>query len=641
MSTVRQLCHLDTRWTASGDEHGRFLCTLTNISDRTLDRFILGVTTVTLNLDPTRITNARRVRFDGSCHEFAPVEALQLAPGDSWSFEIGGLFRKPRHFVDGMSAAYLILDDGEVAGVHSSDLMLEDEVPSMPSTDMPLGELTLPVGLLPWPNSCQLSDFTAPPVALYPQTDADTAILAAISEAGQLARRLFPNVPGPFALHAVRGGLPIRFRKAETLRPSGFRLDFTGDSVTLSAGDATAIWHGLLTLAQLHHAAHAQPQRFVFPHHGVIEDHPRFGWRGCHLDVSRQVYSAAQVRRFIDILAWHKMNVLHWHLTDDEGWRVEIKAFPELVAIGSRRGPNARLSAQLGGGAEDVAGHYTQDEVAGIVSHAGRLHLNIMPEIDVPGHCAAMLEAMPQLRDPGEPWGDYFSGQGFPNNALNPAVDAVYPVLDAIFGELVGLFPFAYVHIGGDEVASKAWLASPLATALMRRLHLTETQELQAHFLRHVKQALDRLGKRMAGWNEVSRGGGVDPDGTLLVNWERTATGPELARRGYDVVMSPGEAYYLDMAQSACWLEPGHHWAGTVSPQKTYMFEPATGFPPQLADRLRGIQAGIWGEHLTSRERFNHMVFPRLSAVAEAAWTLGENKNWLRFCAQSKLMPQL
>lgn len=420
-----------------------------------------------------------------------------------------------------------------------------------------------------------------------------------------------------------------------------YGIDFAPDRIVLRASGGLGRWYGLITLAQLHHAAQAEPQTFGFPATGSIIDGPRYGWRGSHLDVSRQFYPIEQVRRFIDILAWNKMNVLHWHLTDDEGWRIEIKAFPELTTVGNRRGPTEPGSPQLGTGVESVTGFYTQAEIAALVAHAGRVQVGVMPELDVPGHSAALLTALPHLSDPGEPRESYFSGQGFPNNALNPAMPEVYDVLETIFGEVAALFPFPYLHIGGDEVAHQAWMASPKAVALMASEGLDGKAALQSYFLRRIKTMLDGLGKRLAGWNEVSHGGGVEREGTLLTIWERTHLGPELAREGYEVIMSPGEAYYLDMARSNAWLEPGHHWAGTVPVEKSYAFEAAESFPDELEHRLKGLQAGIWGENLTSRDRFNHMVFPRLGAVAEAAWTKSENKNWLRFAAQSRLMPHL
>src|SRR5690606_20652043 len=344
---------------------------------------------------------------------------------------------------------------------------------------------------------------------------------------------------------------------------------------------------------------------------------------------------------FIDILAWHKLNIFHWHLTDDEAWRLEIKAFPELIEIGSRRGPDEKLLPQLGDGAEPRSGHYTREEVRALIAHAAALHVEVVPEIDIPGHSEAMLASLPYLVDEREAPESYRSVQGYFNNALNPAVPATYEVLGKIFDELVGLFPSEYVHIGGDEVPDGDWLQSPLCRKLMEEQGIQDTLGLQSFFTRRIKAMLTARGRRLVGWNEVAEGSGVEPDGTLLMAWQNADVGVGLARQGYDVVMTPGQAYYLDMAQGEEWQEPGASWAGTVPPAHTYAYEAESGFPPTLRPKLKGIQACIWTENFISKPYFNRLVFPRLPAIAEAAWTPKEGKDWERFAAVARLSPQL
>jgi hexosaminidase len=210
-----------------------------------------------------------------------------------------------------------------------------------------------------------------------------------------------------------------------------------------------------------------------------------------------------------------------------------------------------------------------------------------------------------------------------------------------VFDEMVTLFPSGYIHIGGDEVAHGAWLASPLCKALMQREGLDGTAELQSYFLKRVKAMLAARGRKLAGWNEVSHGGGVEREGTLLMAWEKPEVGIALAREGYDVVMTPGQAYYLDMAQAEAWAEPGAGWAGFTPPEKTYAYEAEGELPDSLKDRMRGIQACIWSENFVSRAYFNRLVFPRLPAIAEAAWTAPERKDWLRFAAIVRMWPML
>jgi hexosaminidase len=230
--------------------------------------------------------------------------------------------------------------------------------------------------------------------------------------------------------------------------------------------------------------------------------------------------------------------------------------------------------------------------------------------------------------------------QGYPNNALNPAIELTYEFLGKVFDEMVMLFPSKYLHIGGDEVAANTWMASPLARKLMQQEGIDGTFGLQSYFMKRIQQMLADRGRLVAGWDEVSHGGGVDPKGTLLMAWQKPEVGLELAQQGYDVVMTPGQAYYLDMVQAEEFQEPGASWAGTVPPQHTYSYEAVAEFPTELARHIRGVQACIWSEHFLNRDYFNHLVFPRLPAIAEAAWTPRDNKDWLRFAALVRLSPR-
>ena len=346
--------------------------------------------------------------------------------------------------------------------------------------------------------------------------------------------------------------VPCSFSRDTALAEAGYVLGFSAESVSLSYAGQTG-----LTLRADHSGADGSgraleaPERFAFPQSGTIADAPRYGWRGCHLDVSRQVYGIAAVTRFVDILAWNKMNVLHWHLSDDEGWRLEIKARPELTRAGARQGPNEKMLPQLGTGAAGSGGFYTQDEVRALIAHAGRLGVDIMPEFDIPGHCAAVLAAYPELADPDERPGNYHSVQGYANNSLNPAVPAVLrpscrhfhrgrravPVPVCAYRRRRGgawfLARFAHgpAADGGGKPVRQPWNCRPTCSE-------------------KVQDMLSGLGKKLSGWDEVSYGGGVVPDGALLMAWQKIEVGPELAEQGYDVVMCPGQAYYLDMAQA-------------------------------------------------------------------------------------------
>jgi len=358
------------------------------------------------------------------------------------------------------------------------------------------------------------------------------------------------------------------------------------------------------------------------------------------LDVSRNFIAADRVRRVVDIMAWHRMNRLHWHLTDDEGWRVPISGLPQLTEIGAMRARGLELVPQYGDGPDGQSGAYSPDDVRSIVEHAAQVGIEVMPEVDMPGHMTALLAAMPQLRDPQEPADSYRSIQGYPNNALNPGIEAVWPALEKVLDGLVELFPFAFIHVGGDEVDQASWAKSPAAQALVEREGLAPgAAALQGYFMRRVQALLRARGRRLAGWDECADGGGVAPD-ALLFAWQTREKTAALIANGYEVVCTPGQSYYLDMIEADGWDAPGSSWAGVSTPQDCYGYEAADGLPDGPG-RLAGVQAAMWCEHINSVARFNDIAFPRLSAVAEAGWTTSAGKDWSRFAALARMMPQL
>ncbi len=632
---------LENSWhPIEGDQGGRFVFTLVNLSDRPLQDFKLAYTTLTRVKQDPLCENAVFLKRNANFHQFSPPSGFVLQSGQSWRFTVQGLWRPARHRTDGAKSAYLTLADGQHVAVVVDDLMLEGRVSTAAPPLLPEGELAEPFCLLPWPADVALQAGKDIPVALYPVSGTQPDDLKAIHGLNLLYRRLFNVGHVPFSLAPVQQGLALRCASEPMLASDAYELVF-GDEILLTYGGAAGRQYGLTALAQLLHGCRTDAEVFHFPASGQIKDAPRYAWRGCHLDVSRQFSPVADVRRLIDIMAWLRLNVFHWHLSDDEAWRLEIKAYPQLTTLGVLRGPDEPMLPQLGNGAAPVGGFYSQDDVKTIVAHAGALHIDVLPEIDIPGHSTAILTALPELVDGQEAPESYHSVQGFPNNALNPAIEQTYTFLGRVFDEMVQLFPSKLIHIGGDEVAANTWMASPLAKALMEKEGLDGTFGLQSYFMKRIQKMLAERGRQMAGWDEVSHGGGVDPNGTLLMAWQKPEVGVALAEQGYDVVMTPGQAYYLDMVQDDAWQEPGASWAGTVPPIHSYHYEAVGDFPETLKARMRGVQACIWTENFLNRDYFNHLVFPRLSAVAEAAWTPKDNKNWLRFAALAPLVPQL
>ena len=618
------------------DKPGQVVLTLINTGPVAMSDFTLTWSALTRLRPEGTVTGGTFLRRVGNVHEVAHPGG-DLAPGAAWTITLSGLSHVPRHRLDGPKSAFVTARGGRILAVDVGDMMPVGGPGSGGLKHLPEGRATLPLAVIPWPADMAATEF-GPGAVITPGPEATTDDRTAMARIAALAHRLFPAAQKPFLLSTDANAATVSFAPMDG-QAGAYRLSFSGREIALAHADEAGRDYGLITLAQMAHAALADPAQFRFPVAGHIADAPRFGWRGMHLDVSRHFRSTAEILRLLDIMAWQKLNMFHWHLTDDEGWRLEIAALPELTTYGATRGPGALLPGQGGFIDRVYAGHYSQKEAAAIIAHAADLHIDVMPEIDIPGHSDATLSALPYLRDPGENGNSYHSIQGYGNNALNPALPRTYEFLGTVLDEITALFPGDYIHIGGDEVASTAWLASPAAQSLMAEKGFAGTFELQAHFLCQVRDLIAARGKKMAGWDEISYGGGVS--GALVNTWQTRELTKKLIGEGYEVVACPGQAYYLDMVQGDAWMEPGTSWAGVVTPETTYAYEAGAGLTATEAGRLKGIQGCIWSEHLIDRARFNHMVFPRLSAIAESAWSIAGQKDWQRFAALSRLMPEL
>ncbi len=618
-------------------QFGRFIFALHNLSDSPISNFSLCFSTITRINSGATMNNASFLRRFGNYHEFAPPPGFVLLPQQVWTFAAQGLTHQPKHRLDGPKSAYLLWPD-RLETVTAQDLQSSTNAP-LPLREIPEGRIELPISIMPWPQNVAIDIWCERAPALVPDSKTTRQDLVAIAKISALSERLFPDQPLPFA--AGDAAMTLSLEHSDDLAEAQYRIGFTPSAVCLTYASALGRDYGLTTLAHISTAAAANPGVFRFPAQGIIEDYPRHTWRGAHLDVVRHFWPVPDVMRFLDILAWLKMNIFQWHLTDDEGWRIEIVGLPDLTNIGAWRGANLPILPQHGSGAYRYGGYYSRLQIRQIVQHASALNIEIVPEIDVPGHSSAAMAAMPSLKDPEETPDSYHAIQGYPNNALNPAKPETYAFLETVFRQVADLFPGRFIHIGADEVDASAWHASPLAAKLKREKGLTSAGELQSHFLQRVQNLVRSFGKELAGWDEVSHGGGIDPLGTVLVAWQKPEVIARLAKSGYGVVASPGQAYYLDMAQADGWNEPGGSWAGTVTPEASYEYEAASDLPPDLSGQLIGVQACIWGEHLVNVALFNHMVFPRLAAVAEAGWTPRRNKDWLRFAFLSRGLPQL
>lgn len=429
----------------------------------------------------------------------------------------------------------------------------------------------------------------------------------------------------------------------------GYQLKITTSGVTLTANEPSGIFYGVQTLLQLFskeiagNEIHKKPNEWVLPIVS-IEDHPRFGWRGLMLDVSRHFFTVAEVKDYIDQMVKYKFNLLHLHLTDDQGWRIQIKTLPKLTEVGAwrveRTGTFGTLSKPNPGEPATYGGFYTHEDIKEIVKYAGDRFVNILPEIDVPGHSLAAIASYPELScTPGEYYvspGDRFmiwpgGGQhfyGLLDNTICPALEKSFEFLDKVFSEVAQLFPFEYIHMGGDETARNFWEKSEQIKALMQKENLKNLDEVQSYFVKRVEKIINSKGKKMIGWDEILDGG-LAPNAAVM-SWRGMKGGIEAAKQGHEVVMSPTDFAYIDYMQGDASIEPPVY--ATLRLKKAYQFEPLPeGINPSL---VKGGQANLWTEQVYNMRHAQYMTWPRAFAIAEALWSPKEKRNWNDFAAR-------
>ncbi|MHC9084148.1 family 20 glycosylhydrolase [Luteimonas sp. RIT-PG2_3] len=479
--------------------------------------------------------------------------------------------------------------------------------------------------LIPAPASLQTLDghFTV---------DARTRVRAGDEVARRVAGQFIEFVAVSNDLHLdIAGdgsdadGIRFRIDPQAAASPEGYTLDITPTGVDVRASDERGLFYGAVTLWQLLSQADGAVVQLPAL---KIDDAPRFGWRGFMLDSARHFQSVEEIKQLLDTMALHKLNVFHWHLTDDQGWRVEIKRYPRLTGIGGCRIP-------AGDGGVDPAtgkpvpycGFYTQAQIRDVVAHAAALHISIVPEFDVPGHATAAIAAYPELGTidtplvPSNEWGV------FPN--LFNAEDDTAVFLENVLAEIVELFPGRYVHIGGDEAVKDQWEASARVQQRMRERGAKTEMDLQGLLVTRLEKFLASHDRRLIGWDEILEA--ELPASATVMSWRGTEGGLTAARQGHDVVMSPSSHLYLDYLQTDSPNEPPGRPA-MVSLEKLYGFEPV---PAELEASQRGhilgVQANLWTEHTRTFARLQHHMFPRLAALAETGWSPTAKRNYADF----------
>jgi hexosaminidase len=457
------------------------------------------------------------------------------------------------------------------------------------------------------------------------------------------------NVPTGAKLKAVQGkNGAVQFNLNGTpdqkLGDEGYTLVSSSKGVVISANKPAGLFYGLQTLYQLLpkeiEGKSVTQVKLVVPAVSIT-DYPRFAWRGLMLDVSRNFFTKDEVKQYIDQMARFKLNTFHWHLTDDNGWRVEIKSLPKLTEVGAWRVPRyghfgSRIPPKQGEAATE-GGFYTQDDIREVVKYAQERNITIVPEVDVPGHSMAAIASYPELSCTKDPNIQVNPGSNFAiwpgdgtftmliDNTLNPSDENVYAFLDKVFTELATLFPNPYIHVGGDECYKGFWEKDSGCQMLMKKLNVTEVEKLQGYFMNRLEGILKTKGKKLIGWDEILEGG-ISPEATVM-SWRGVKGGIEAAKMGHYVVMTPTTYAYIDYTQGDPSIDPPIY--AYLRMAKCYSFNPL----PEGVDAkfILGGQGNLWTEQLPTLRSAFYMTYPRAWALAEDFWTPNETKNWDNF----------
>jgi len=418
----------------------------------------------------------------------------------------------------------------------------------------------------------------------------------------------------------------------------GYKMSIKHKTITISGKTATGVFYGIQTLRQLlpvqiERKGNENTITLTIPC-AEIEDSPRYVYRGMHLDVGRHLFPVAFIKKYIDLIAMHKMNTFHWHLTEDQGWRIEIKKYPKLTEIGG-----FRKESILGHGNtwrnEDVkydgkpyGGFYTQEEVKEVVAYATKMHVTVIPEIELPGHSLAAIAAYPKLGNTGEQYEVGTRWGVFPE--IYAPTDLTFAFLEDVLTEVMELFPSKLIHIGGDEAPKKQWEDSKFAQDLIKKEGLKDEHGLQSYFIKRIEKFLNSKGRNIIGWDEILEGG-LAPNAAVM-SWQGTEGGIAAANQSHYVVMTPGHSCYFDKYQSKDTENEPFTIGGYLPVEKVYNYEPT---PQELTDEeqkyILGAQGNVWSEYMKTTDIVEYMILPRMSALSEVVWTAKEGKDWVDF----------
>ena len=497
-----------------------------------------------------------------------------------------------------------------------------------------------PFSVIPMPNSVEMG------TGIFKVAGADIYVDETLgSEAASVAERFASQmalVSGKNTkVSSVDKGQKIRVIRNANLVDEGYALQARPEGLIMEASTRTGVQYAFETLKQMlppevYGKARAKSGiDWVVPAVSIV-DEPRFGYRGMHLDPCRHFWEVSEVKRYIDIMAVYKLNRLHFHLSDDQGWRIEIKAYPKLTEIGAWR--DGTMIRKEWGSSDGIrhGGFYSQEELRDLVSYAEERGITIIPEIDLPGHMLAALASYPELGCTGGPY-KVWTRWGVANDILCAGNDQVFTFLEGVLSEVVDIFPGEYIHIGGDECFAKGavapWDVCPKCAARMKALGIKKGPEAK-HFLQNyvtarVQEFLSGKGRKVIGWDEILEGN-LQPGATVM-SWRGVQGGIEAAEKGFDAIMSPNSHMYFDYYQGDERDKEPFGIGGRVPLEKVYGYEPFEGITASAESHILGVQANLWTEYIATPEHLEYMLLPRMCALSEVQWCDAERKDFVRF----------
>ncbi len=441
----------------------------------------------------------------------------------------------------------------------------------------------------------------------------------------------------------AKGSKPIHLSIDKSIsNPEGYRLTVTPEGIELAGASEAGVFYGIQTLRKSIPAV-AEGMNIELPS-VTINDYPRFAYRGMHLDVSRHFFTVDSIKKYIDILALHNMNTFHWHLTDDQGWRIEIKKYPELTKIGSQRKQTVigHNTGEYDG--KPYGGFYTQDEIRDVIAYAQERFITIIPEIDLPGHQQAALATYPELGCTGGPY-DVWQQWGISDDVICAGNPRSMQFLEDVLSEVIDLFPSEYIHVGGDECPKVRWKTCPKCQARIKaegikgdKKHSAE-EYLQSSIISQMEKFVESKGRHIIGWDEILEGG-LAPNATVM-SWRGVDGGIEAAKQHHNVIMTPNTYLYFDYYQSTDTENEPMAIGGYLPLERVYSLEPTAGIPDEYKKYVIGVQANLWTEYIPTFSQVEYMIMPRMAALAEVQWTDPSKKEYQSFLPRLVRMTKL